>query len=63
MGPGVFTWHLSHSRDRSAETKVSRPRHFLVCKRNADMLVTGRVLHDAVDLTQHAGVSEDLSES
>ena len=62
LGPDVFTWHLSHSRDRSAETKVSRPRHFLVCKRNADMLVIGRVLHDAMDLTQHADVGEDLSE-
>lgn len=53
LGDGVFTWHLSHSRTRSAGGNVRRPRHFLVCRRDSDVLVIARVLHDAMDPQQH----------
>jgi toxin ParE1/3/4 len=53
LGEGVFSWHLSRSRPRSPAGKVHRPRHFLVCCRDGDMLVIGRVLHDAMDLPRH----------
>ena len=53
LGDGVFSWHLSHSRAHSAGGKVRRPRHFLICRRDGDLLVIGRVLHDAMDLRRH----------
>lgn len=54
LGEGVFSWHLSRSRSRSLEGKVGRPRHFLICRRrDGNILVIGRVLHDAMDLRQH----------
>lgn len=53
LGEGVFSWHLSRSRARSPEGKVARARHFLICRRDGDILVVGRVLHDAMDLRQH----------
>lgn len=53
LGEGVFSWHLSQSRDRSPGGKVGRPRHFLICRRDGEVLVVGRVLHDAMDLKQH----------
>lgn len=52
-GPGVFSWHLSRSRTRSSGGPVHRPRHFLVCRRDGDLLVIGRVLHDAMDTPRH----------
>ncbi len=53
LGDGVFTWHLARSRLRAPGGRVQRPRHFLVCRWDDDMLVIGRVLHDAMDLRQH----------
>lgn len=53
LGSGVFTWHLSRSRARTPGGKVNRPRHFLICGRDGDTLVIGRVLHDAMDLRRH----------
>lgn len=53
LGAGVFTWHLSLSRARTPGGKVNRPRHLLVCRRDGDILVIGRVLHDAMDLHRH----------
>lgn len=53
LGDGVFSWHLTRSRARSPGGKVHRPRHFLACRRDGDMLVIGRVLHDAMDLRRH----------
>ena len=58
LGEGVFTWHLSRSRLRSPGGRVHRPRHFLVCRRDADALVIGRVLHDAMDLGRHVDPRE-----
>ena len=50
LGGGVFSWHLSQSRIDSLEGAVRRPRHFLLCRQAGDMLIVGRVLHDAMDL-------------
>lgn len=53
LGEGVFSWHLTHSRTRSPGGKVHRPRHFLICRQDGDVLVVGRVLHDAMELRRH----------
>lgn len=53
LGDGVFSWHLSQSRDRSPGGLVHRPRHVLSCREQADLLVVGRVLHDAMELRRH----------
>ena len=53
LGAGAFSWHLSRSRASSPGGKVNRPRHFLICRRDGDTLVIGRVLHDAMDLRRH----------
>jgi toxin ParE1/3/4 len=53
LGEGVFTWHLARSRGHAPAGRVHRPRHFLVCRRDGDTLVIGRVLHDAMDLRRH----------
>lgn len=53
LGDGVFSWHLRQSRTRSRGGKVHRPRHFLICRHYGDVLIVGRVLHDAMELRQH----------
>lgn len=53
LGGGVFSWHLAQSRTRSPGGNVHRPRHFLICRRDGDVLVVGRVLHDAMELRRH----------
>ena len=53
LGDGVFSWHLARSRTRSPGGNVHRPRHFLICRLDADVLVVGRVLHDAMELRRH----------
>ena len=53
LGDGVFTWHLAQSRSHSPGGNVRRPRHFLICRRDGDVLVIGRVLHDAMELRRH----------
>lgn len=53
LGEGVFSWHLAQSRTRSPGGTVHRPRHFLICRHEADLLVVGRVLHDAMELRRH----------
>lgn len=53
LGEDVFSWHLALSRSRSRGGIVHRPRHFLICRRDGEVLVVGRVLHDAVDLRRH----------
>lgn len=53
LGDGTFTWHLSRSRNRVPPERVRKPRHFLVCRMDGDLLVIGRVLHDAMDLRRH----------
>ena len=53
LGAGVFSWHLSRSRAHAPGGKVHRPRHFLICRRDGDTLVNGRVLYDAMNLRRH----------
>lgn len=53
LGDGVVSWHLSSSRSRSSGGRVSRPRHFLICRFDEGVLVIGRVLHDAMDVDRH----------
>ena len=53
LGEGVFSWHLSPSRARAPGEKVHRARHFLICRRDGETLVIGRVPHDAMDLRRH----------
>lgn len=53
LGDGVFSWHLALSRTRSPGGMVHRPRHFLICRRGDDLLVVGRVLHDALELRRY----------
>lgn len=53
LGEGVFSWHLAQSRIHSPGGNVHRPRHFLIGRPDGDVLVIGRVLHDAMELRRH----------
>lgn len=55
LGEGVRSWHLRLSRERARTDTgiVRRPRHFLVYRAVSDVVVVGRVLHDAMELAQH----------
>lgn len=55
LGAGVRSWHLRHSRTRArTETGAAhRPRHFVIYRIDAGVLVVGRVLHDAMELARH----------
>lgn len=53
LGEDVFSWHLAQSRARTHGGKIHRPRHFLLCRRDGDTLIVGRVLHDAMELRRH----------
>jgi len=56
FGPGVRSFHLRHSRDRSRhETGIVRqPRHFILYRHIQPSIIgIGRVLHEAMDLQRH----------
>jgi toxin ParE1/3/4 len=55
LGDGVRSWHLRSSRERArmATGIVRRPRHFLIYRMESDLVVVGRLLHDAMELTRH----------
>jgi toxin ParE1/3/4 len=56
LGPGLFAYHLRHSRERAqgGGRAVGRPRHFLIYRHPSDDLVLVlRVLYDAMDLARH----------
>ncbi|WP_372698328.1 type II toxin-antitoxin system RelE/ParE family toxin [Arthrobacter sp. JSM 101049] len=53
LGRCVFFWHLCRSRATSTGGRVRQPRHFLLCRRDDDLLVVGRVLHEAMDPQRH----------
>lgn len=59
LGDGVLTWHLALSKDRVHTGRVARPRHVLVCRRDGDVIVIGRVLHEAMDPTRHLDSDDD----
>ena len=55
LGGDVRSWHLRLSRKRADTYSgiVRRPRHFLVYRMEGGVVVVGRVLHDAMELTRH----------
>jgi len=60
LGEGVRSWHLHLSRERGrTETGiVRRPRHFLLYRMENDLVVIGRVLHDAMELERQLNPDE-----
>lgn len=54
---GGRTYHLSLSRSRVAGVRVKEPRHFLVYRRDQDLVEVIRVLHDVRDFSEQ--LSED----
>jgi toxin ParE1/3/4 len=56
LGDGVRTWHLRGSRNnRTGPGAVRRPRHFVIYRVDSEVVVIGRVLHDAMELRRHGG--------
>jgi toxin ParE1/3/4 len=53
LGEGVHSWHLGQSRGHTTGGTVQHPRHFLIYRMDADVLVVGRVLHDSMELERH----------
>lgn len=55
LGSGVRSWHLRWSRHHVTADAgiVRRPRHFLIYRSEPDLLVVGRVLHDAMESARH----------
>jgi toxin ParE1/3/4 len=53
LGETVRSWHLRASRDHTSGPPVRRPRHVLIYRRDDDILVIGRILHDAMELHRH----------
>lgn len=55
LGAGVRSWQLRLSGHHAAAgaAVVRRPRHFLVYRLESDLLVLGRLLHDAMELAQN----------
>lgn len=55
LGDGVRSWHLRLSRERARTVDgiVHRPRHFLIYRPENEIIVIGRVLHDAMELARH----------
>jgi toxin ParE1/3/4 len=60
LGEGVRSWHLNLSRERARTTAgiVRRPRHFLIYRVEGGIVIVGRVLHDAMESTQHIDSEE-----
>ena len=55
LGARVRSWHLRLSRAHVEHgvNVVRRPRHFLVYSFEPGLVEVGRLLHDAMELTQH----------
>lgn len=55
LGEGVRSWHLRLSRERARTPSgvVRQPRHFLLYRQEAELVVVGRVLHEAMELSRH----------
>ena len=50
---GVYTYHLSTSRDHVAGDRVKTPRHFVIYRIAAPLVEVLRILHDSRDLARH----------
>ncbi|OWJ68656.1 type II toxin-antitoxin system RelE/ParE family toxin [Inquilinus limosus] len=63
IGDRVRIYHLRHSRERARSKRgvVRFPRHFILFKVEADLIVVGRILHDAMDLDRHASAEDPAS--
>jgi toxin ParE1/3/4 len=53
LGDGVRSWHLHGSRGHTPVGPLPRPRHFVIYRLDSDIVVFGRVLHDAMELARH----------
>jgi len=60
IGEGMRTYHLRHSRERARSPRgiVRVPRHFILYKVEPDLIVVGRILHDAMDLALQASAED-----
>lgn len=60
LGEGVRSWHLRSSRERARTRSgvVRRPRHFLIYRIEDDVIVVGRLLHDAMELARQLDPEE-----
>lgn len=54
-GENVRLWHLRQSRDHvpSGVEKVKTPRHVIVYRIDADVVIIGRILHEAMEMASH----------
>jgi toxin ParE1/3/4 len=61
LGAGVRSWHLRLSRGHVGAPVggVRRPRHFVVYRFEAGLIVVGRVLQDAMELARHLDADAD----
>ena len=55
LGAAVRSWHLRLSREHARATTgiVRHPRHFLIYRFEPGLVVVGRILHDAMELSRH----------
>ena len=55
LGARVRSWHLLLSRSQVGPgvQRVRRPRHFIIYRTEPDLVVVGRLLHDAMELARH----------
>lgn len=53
LGAGVRSWHLRLSRSRAGAPTVVHPRHWLIYRVEPDVLIVGRLLHDAMALARY----------
>lgn len=55
IGKSVRTYHLASSRKRAtARSQVAKPRHFVLFRVKKNVIEVARLLHDAMDFSQHA---------
>lgn len=55
IGKIVRTYHLASSRKRATTRKqVAKPRHFVLFRVKKNVIEVARLLHDAMDFSQHA---------
>lgn len=55
IGKRICTYHLASSRKRiSASKQVAKPRHLLLFRVKRNVIEVARLLHEAMDFSQHA---------
>lgn len=53
LGTGVYSWHLRQSVGKARGGRVRRPRHVILYRLDGELMVVGRVLHEAMDTRSH----------